>query len=57
VIQHIMLSSAETYGDSILKKEWTHMFIHTLDTIPKNWYLELEMRRETTELGPTNSKV
>jgi hypothetical protein len=25
-----------------------HRFIHTLDTIPKNWYLELEMRRETT---------
>jgi hypothetical protein len=23
-------------------------FIHTLDTIPKNWYLELEMHRETT---------
>jgi hypothetical protein len=30
---------------SILKKEWTHMFIHTLDTIPKNWYLELKMCR------------
>jgi hypothetical protein len=25
-----------------------HIFIHTLDTIPKNWYLELEMHRETT---------
>jgi hypothetical protein len=24
-----------------------HRFIHTLDTIPKNWYLELEMCRET----------
>jgi hypothetical protein len=24
------------------------MFIHTLDTIPKNWFLELEMCRETT---------
>ena len=23
------------------------MFIHTLDTIPKKWYLELEMHRET----------
>jgi hypothetical protein len=32
---------------SIPKKEWMHMFIHTLDTIPKNWYLELEMHRET----------
>jgi hypothetical protein len=26
---------------SILKKELTHKFIHTLDVIPKNWYLEL----------------
>lgn len=32
----------------IPKKEWTHKFIHTLDTIPKNWYLELEMCKETT---------
>jgi hypothetical protein len=28
--------------------EWMHIFIHTLGTILKNWYLELEMRRETT---------
>jgi hypothetical protein len=34
----------------ISKKEWTHIFIHTLNTIPKNWYLELEMCRETTNL-------
>jgi hypothetical protein len=33
---------------SVLEIEWTHRFIHTLDTIPKNWYLELEMCRETT---------
>lgn len=26
---------------------WTHMFVHTLNTIPKNWYIQLEMRRET----------
>jgi hypothetical protein len=25
-----------------------YRFINTLDTIPKNWYLELEMRREKT---------
>jgi hypothetical protein len=25
-----------------------HRFIHTLDMIPKNWLLELEMHRETT---------
>jgi hypothetical protein len=33
---------------STSKEEWTHKFIHTLDTISKNWYLELEMHRETT---------
>jgi len=31
----------------VSKKEWTHRFIHTFDTIPKNWYLELELHRET----------
>jgi len=31
----------------IPKKEWMHRCIHKLDTIPKNWYLELEMCRET----------
>jgi hypothetical protein len=33
---------------SVPEIEWMHKFIHTLDTIPKNWYLELEMHRETT---------
>jgi hypothetical protein len=33
---------------SVPETEWTHIFIHTLGTILKNWYLELEMRRETT---------
>jgi hypothetical protein len=31
------------------RQEWTHLFVHTLDIIPKNWYLELEMRRETAD--------
>jgi len=25
--------------------EWVHLFIHTLDTIPKNWYTETELCR------------
>ena len=29
------------------KKVWPHMFVHTLDIIPKNWYIQLELRRET----------
>jgi hypothetical protein len=33
---------------SIPKTEWTHRFIHTLETIMKNSYLELEMHMETT---------
>jgi hypothetical protein len=31
---------------SIPETEWMKKFIHTLDTILKNWYLELEMHRE-----------
>lgn len=23
--------------------EWVHIFCHTLDTIPMNWYLEMEL--------------
>jgi hypothetical protein len=34
---------------SIPKQEWTHLFVHTLDTIPKNWYIELEVCRGTTD--------
>ena len=28
-------------------EEWVHMFIHTLDTTPKNWYTETYLRRGT----------
>jgi hypothetical protein len=34
---------------SVQEIKWMHKFIHKLDTIPKNWYLELEMRREMTQ--------
>ena len=27
--------------------EWVHLFVHTLDTTPKNWYTETEQRRGT----------
>ena len=27
--------------------EWVHLFIHTLDTTPKNWYTETKLRRGT----------
>ena len=29
--------------------EWVHIFCHTLDTIPMNWYLETELRHGTKE--------
>ena len=25
--------------------EWVHLFVHTLDTIPKNWYTETELHK------------
>jgi hypothetical protein len=28
------------------KKEWTHRFIHMLETVPWNWYQELEVHRQ-----------
>lgn len=27
--------------------EWVHLFIHTLDTAPKNWYTETKLCRGT----------
>jgi hypothetical protein len=27
------------------KQEWTHLIVHTLDIIPKNWYIELDVCR------------
>jgi hypothetical protein len=30
-------------------EEWPHHFIHTLEGIPGNWYIDQEMRRGTTE--------
>jgi hypothetical protein len=30
-------------------EEWPHHFIHTLEGIPGNWYIDQEMRRGTTK--------
>ena len=35
---------------SITKKEWTHLFVHSLETILKNWYIELEVHRTKSNL-------
>lgn len=29
--------------------QWVHIFFHTFDTIPMNWYLEMELRHDTAE--------
>jgi len=29
------------------KEAWPHMFVHTLDIIPRNWYIQLELHQET----------
>ena len=31
----------------IPEDEWVHLFIHTLDTVPRNWYTNTELRRGT----------
>ena len=31
----------------IPEDEWVHLFIHTLDTVPRNWYTETELRKGT----------
>jgi len=31
--------------------EWVHMFVSTLDTVPRNWYIELELRQGTRTWG------
>jgi len=36
-----------TTWNSIPKQEWMHLFLHTLDTILKNWYIELKVHRGT----------
>jgi hypothetical protein len=39
----------EKSSNPVPRKEWTHKFIHTLHTIPRNWYLELDMHRDTID--------
>lgn len=29
--------------EEIPREEWVHGFIHTVETIPQNWYLEIEL--------------
>jgi len=36
------------YGEKP-QPEWVHLFCHTLDVIPMNWYIEIELRHGTGE--------
>lgn len=38
----------KAYGTK-LQPEWVHLFSHTLDTIPMNWYFETELRHGTED--------
>ena len=40
------IQSCEQNWSDILEDEWVHLFIHTLDQIPKNWYTETELHKE-----------
>ena len=39
-----------TAWNKVPNQEWTHLFVHTLDTISKNQYLELEVCRENVDM-------
>lgn len=39
--KHIQLCT--TTWKEIPQQEWVHGFIHTLETSPKKWYLEMEL--------------
>jgi len=40
----------------IPQPEWVHIFVHTLDVIPKSWYLETKLRNGTTNWDEMKEK-
>ena len=42
------IQTCEQNWSNIPEDEWVHRFIHTLDTVPRNWYIETELRKGTT---------
>ena len=42
------IQTCEQNWSDIPEDEWVHRFIHTLDTVPRNWYIETELRKGTT---------
>ena len=41
------IQTCEQNWSDIPEDEWAHRFIHTLDTVLRNWYTETELRRGT----------
>jgi hypothetical protein len=41
--------SCEEAWSDIPREQWVHRFINTLDTIPINWYLQVELRLITSD--------
>lgn len=53
-MKHLMACAA--IWSSVPEQEWVHMFVHTLDTVPKNWYTALELRCGTSNLKEMTDK-
>ena len=45
-INHLM--EFQTLWESRPKDEWVHAFIHTLDEMPRSWYVSAKLCREIT---------
>ncbi len=39
----------KAYGEEP-QPEWVHLFYHTVDVIPRNWYTEIELQHGTGKL-------
>ena len=61
--EHLRQSFA--VGDNIPREEWVHKFVHTLEPIAQNWYMEAELRHgieyhtkgRNQEASPSNLTV
>ena len=42
------IQTCQQNWSDIPEDEWAHRFVHTSDTVPRNWYTETELRKGTT---------
>lgn len=45
---HTSREMDQVYGEEPQPK-WVHLFYHTLDVVPMNWYTETELHHRTSE--------